>query len=473
METTQQYFFDGVVRASFLWENPNHAAVVFACAIPLLWIADRFGGTARGYRWIRYVAWLLEAMLFSMLVLTYSRSGILAWAAAAVCFTLMSVRDPTSPFVPWRFWLLRATTVLALVGGLGLSRRLASVATGDPSAVNRIELWFGGMQLIAANPWDGWGKGESGLAFMHWVQDPTSNAVCRGMVNSYLNFAVEFGMLSLFVCLVFILIPIVVGCASLSTQPPNRRLALTGCCCGLVAFFVAGVFNTLWIHWSVLWMPAILLVTVAGLSVAHTSKSTFVSGSLRAIAGAFAACALLFAGCLKTASVSRWRITKLSDGGVRFDNKTGPLSKNVVTFFPDGRTLGKHYGKAIREAVLPVADRISAFIVYPPGTHPKTAPIGTVLAFGARAGSGDVDLLETGCLVVCPAGFPPAKGSSLRTGHGRILIPGVDEIGLAQRWVDWAAQNQINAIVLPGVGQDVRSLFPAFMRSVVLNQHYQ
>ena len=92
--------------------------------------------------------------------------------------------------------------MVARLAGIGIllaatgffSRIDPRFVAGDASAGNRLVLWKGGLQMMAAAPWHGWGSGRSGSGFMHWFQPLESTQEYAGMVNSYLHVGVEYGL---------------------------------------------------------------------------------------------------------------------------------------------------------------------------------------------------------------------------------------------------------------------------------------
>ncbi|NJR42905.1 MAG: hypothetical protein HC767_09845 [Akkermansiaceae bacterium] len=69
METPVEYFYGETLRWSFGFENPNKAAVIFACAVPLLWCILQLSWRLRN-RWLRISASLVSLCgLFRSLVM--------------------------------------------------------------------------------------------------------------------------------------------------------------------------------------------------------------------------------------------------------------------------------------------------------------------------------------------------------------------------------------------------------------------
>jgi len=85
METQIEYYYGETLRWSYGFDNPNKAAVLFACAIPLLWYLWQSSWRI-GNLWLRVPALLVSAGLLAgawyCLIMTYSRGGLVAAAAA-------------------------------------------------------------------------------------------------------------------------------------------------------------------------------------------------------------------------------------------------------------------------------------------------------------------------------------------------------------------------------------------------------
>jgi hypothetical protein len=509
MQIQSRYFFDGIARLSYGWENPNHAAAVLVCLIPLLWVVESVIQHNHAQRAWLYVTWLGEAFVSLLLALTYSRGGGLAWLASLLFFGLICVgrlqvtppekRSPEAApstaesGVPigqggarcpqsadwagrvvralaakrfinvgrhssrWRFLLPRLALFGILLLSTGLVRRFALVAAGDNSSGNRLELWRGGLQLIDVSPLTGWGKGESGLAYMQWLQDPGAKASYGGMVNTYLHSAVEFGIPAFTALCFILLLPIVAAFTRVSATPPGKQTLLCGCAAGLVAFSVAGIFSTLWILPSVIWAPIGLLV-VAGYVLCDADWPSLRRIGLRTSAVAVILGFALYGGAVIAVTHAPWRLTRLPGGAVRFV-AINAIGEREVTFLPDGRTLGAYYGKELRGAIGTLGQRIDAFTIYPLDAMPKKPLTGHVVVFGPRV--QDVNGIEGTATIdaVSPVGRPPVA-ARLR----RLFLPEYDQLGYIPFWRSWAKANNLAIQVVADAGQDARAQWPRILR---------
>lgn len=251
------YFYGEHLRWNLGWENPNPAGAFVAMGIPWLWAIASGAGRQGGWkcRLLGLVAFLGEAALWFLLCKTYSRGALVAaFVAAAVYFGLSIYRDG------WRKAMrmagVRGVMVIALLLGSGFFSRIdPGYVVEDASAMNRLTLWKGGLQMIAASPWRGWGAGESGDGFMQWFQPLEADEAYAGMVNSYLHVGVERGLpvLGAALSLVGALLA-VVGFAikGRGSRDRNRRDIgagmkdlVQGAGCSMVVFLVANLFSSL------------------------------------------------------------------------------------------------------------------------------------------------------------------------------------------------------------------------------------
>ena len=230
MPTLQsEFLYHGVHRLSYGWQNPNFAAAVIVCLLPLIWVLTDLK-TQKGGGGV-YLTWLAEILLGLMLVWTFSRGAVLAWAVSVVVYGLVFPRlgdNGPKPSVSRQHLLLRLIILGIAASSNGVLGRFASVAEGDASAVNRLELWSGGLSMLRYAPLTGWGSGNSGLAFMQWFQNPASTFGVGGMVNSYLWFAVEHGLPALFLALLAFVMPCSLGFLQTEIQSGAGQLLLKG-----------------------------------------------------------------------------------------------------------------------------------------------------------------------------------------------------------------------------------------------------
>lgn len=176
MKSSIGYFYDGMARSEFGFENPNKAAVIFVCLLPLLLIGWNLAWSWKKPRWIFLsIALLLGILLLSdafCLFKTYSRGGVLA-AGVGVLYLFVRT-DWRGLQLPWarRIWSARAVATIALffvIGALfvwiGLGQRSLNLVS-DASASHRLILWHAASQMAVENPF-GFGTGNSGEAYTY------------------------------------------------------------------------------------------------------------------------------------------------------------------------------------------------------------------------------------------------------------------------------------------------------------------
>jgi hypothetical protein len=217
MSELPEYLYGDSLRWNFGFENPNKAAVLFACLLPLCWLA--WSASWRiGRLWLRIPAIVFSGLLFlgagGCLLSTFSRGGLVAGLVAMGYLWFQSflrlkvVRsegdggdegdegkgETTSFWQSPSFWFSLLLILLLICGAIwcGLAERASSGVVGDASVTHRLELWKGALQMAHDNPL-GFGAGQSGTAYMDWYQALERTEGYRTMVNSYLTFLVERG----------------------------------------------------------------------------------------------------------------------------------------------------------------------------------------------------------------------------------------------------------------------------------------
>ena len=298
IETPVEYFYGETLRWSFGFDNPNKAAVLFACAVPLIWWLWQASWRINR-RWARLPALALSASLLAgawyCLIMTFSRGGLAAAAAALVYQTGAAAWRGRESSKSWhtraRVWA-SVLLVTILIGGTlwnGLGSRSAEALGNDASVGNRVELWGSALQMAAENP-RGFGGGQSGEQYMQWYQPLERKQGYRTMVNSYLTFLVEQGALgSLLAALGFALFWV-------WTKPGDAEgffpLALRA---SILGFLIAGFFSTTMEEWRLWVMPAAAAAALVAMTLWQRKpapgKSMLLAGGGVVLAGAALWCA--------------------------------------------------------------------------------------------------------------------------------------------------------------------------------------
>lgn len=450
------YFYDDQLRWNFGFDNPNHAAALVASLLPFLWLLGHLWTPSRPI--VRQLWWLISGLIllsgWYLLGLTVSRSGLLA---AASGFLWIGWRA----FPLWKRHLLRAFLVsLACLGVVlatgALSRTMETAVAPDASATNRLTLWKGGLEMLAIAP-QGVGQGASGTFFMNWLQPVEADAGYRTMVNSYLTFFTEYGLLfgalALFLAGAFVLI----------LQPrsgPSHRVRNTviACQASLMAFAVAGFFSTT-METVAVWLGPILSgILLASLTLTH-GRASFLS--IRRATGLAAFLALGTVGLL-------WAIGGIvlagEDRKLTFKNGTVMIVSDEnaparILVVPDVAIMGTNYGKSLRRL-----SETCAIVVPLQGKIPAEAFADWVVAAGETAET----LPEANNLILlAPIRLPEETTPSLLTKSGKILVflPGFDEDGRVAYWQEQARlhPDAIEVIPLPNFGNDLTQAWPEIL----------
>ena len=203
-----------IQRFAFGFCNPNHAAAMICALLPLCW----------GWRRYPWMGSLLSLVLFSALLLTQSRTGILVIVAEAVLWSWTGrktmVRTGRMRLkqlgLRFFFFVLSCLTLWWLWPRLGL----------DESIMNRPKIYLAGLQLFVANP-NGVGLGNSGAIASAFLLNGIPET--RTMINAHITLLAEFGWIAGWVWFAFIIL-------ALSGIRKNPRigivfagLALSGC----------------------------------------------------------------------------------------------------------------------------------------------------------------------------------------------------------------------------------------------------
>jgi O-antigen ligase len=345
-----EFFSGGHLRWNLGWPTPNYAGAFVATMVVLLW-------SLTTSRW-RGMGLIAEAAGLFLLAKTYSRGAVAAWTLAWG-FGVLASRGWENASQR-RIWLARVglLVTMLLVTGFGWSRaapRLAGApasdlsmpktlaenksdgASEDGSVTNRLALWRGGLQMIAAAPLTGWGAGESGRAYMNWYQDIGRTEGYSTMVNSYLHIGVEQGLPVLGAVLGVLAWLLTTvwrrrRSARYGVQVEDRRnfsssvlqsLSLSVAAgAAIVAWAVANVFTTLWIEPKLWIVPVMAASTIAIGTAKDRGRMWWPAlgwGALSGLLGVF----LLWLGGIYLGRGSPLRIEPIGGGAVLVTKKRG------------------------------------------------------------------------------------------------------------------------------------------------------
>lgn len=450
-----EYFYQDALRWSFGFENPNKAAVLWACALPLAWAAWVAVTRGRGSGWLRVLGGVVATGLVLgaafCLFKTYSRGGAVA-AAVGVGYVVARCAGAAmsgGPRGQWRWFAADAVLLaggLALFVGTGLAARSAAplAEAGDASVENRLVLWRAALQMAADHP-AGFGAGTSGAAYMNWYQPVEMTAGYRTMVNSYLTALVEWGWP------VFGLVALAAGFFWSWANPGGRSAAGATWAWGMrgavLAFAVAGVFSTT-MEDGRLWILPVLCVGLLAVGAARDGRSW--RAGWPGMAAVAAGClALVVAGSIFAARDAEWR--KFAGCGVTAEVLIGPRGAGDATWevIPDAVVLGEIPGRLLRSLAAALGERLRV-------GGPKNPTGRRVILAGEAVRSVELPP-GSDIILLAPASVPEEAARRLlgKAQRVRIFVPEIDEDGRSEFWTEVSSASpgpEIEVVVVEGVG---------------------
>lgn len=465
-----------------------------------------------------------ESAGFYVLARTYSRGALVGLGGAALVWgglvlwraTRIVSRSGDIPVacrcgsrlggaVPW---LLRAGVVAVCLMWTGFHERLAPEHVAeDRSSLNRLVLWQGGAELVAASPLRGWGWGESGAAFMHWTQPLERREGYLSMVNSYLTVAVEAGLPVFTLLLAVLLLPLGLTWFAINRRanshgghrgPPSTgnaflleggapsqpyvldylRLAVAA---AWTAWLGCMVFSNLWIIRPLWIVPGI--AALAALLLCGGNLRAWRRGAFWACVGALAASGAFWTAGSVWAARQPLALTRAADGVVviqlrerssmRDSDADIPSRRSEIWMVPDVAVFGESYGQELRRWCL-AASGPQTLRVYrrvrdvPSATGSQVS--GILLCGAAAAEVGN--LADTGegasIWLLHPTSAPPQAAPPVGAAGSRVLLPGIDITGEAAGWWEWAAQAEppIPVQLSQGLAVDVRPRWPELVSNL-------
>jgi len=207
-----EFTYQGMIRYGFGFCNPNYAAALIACLLPVCWSMRVF----LKKRLPVYLAIAVEVLLYVGLILTYSRTGFIAVLIEGFIFLFLKnyFIHPEHP-LRLRHFLPRGEFAVLAVAGLivfalscgFLMRCFHWISVPDRSVTNRFTVFRGGLRMLADNP-DGVGSGMSGMIYTTFYQPVEAATQYGTMVNSFLTFAVENGILRAYAVALGFILPV-------------------------------------------------------------------------------------------------------------------------------------------------------------------------------------------------------------------------------------------------------------------------
>lgn len=397
-----------------------------------------------------------------MLSKTYSRGALVAGLVALGWWTL-SNRQPGR----WRWLSTRLVIVIACVIFTGFVSRVtpAFVAT-DRSVSNRWELWHEAIRMIEAAPFHGWGSGESGRAFMNWFQPLDRMEGYATMVNSFLQVGVEQGLLVLFLALGIFGWLLVASWQLAHAAWSGRRSSICAGGACLVAWLSANIFSTLWIVTGLWIVPICSMVFIGSAAVTHDFVKSARSLVTCMLVALVAATGFGLVGQTTGPTIQpsgrNGNVAIIRPEGTAFNRTDGAWH-----IWTDKAVLGDQPGKEIRRWLnQPGAP---AHSVIHPLVCSRSSTVnsgqGAVMLFGQQAGrlGHDIPWPADRVTIVHPYGRTPAVApafSTIKPSRITVILPSLDQTGDQEAWRTWAKLQHAIVQVSPGVGLDIRPVWP-------------
>jgi hypothetical protein len=463
MGNSRDYFYNGSLRWSFGFENPNKAAVIFVCLLPLLFIGWNLFWDSKNAWWLKILGAIgVGTFVFAdafCLFKTYSRGGVVA-AVVGVVYLLIRIgwhRRPSRWVQLFRSVRFNATSFLcvllvALLVLVGAGQRsLEPITTGDASVGHRLILWRSALQMVVENP-AGFGTGKSGEAYMQWYQAIDSSSEYRTMVNSYLTFLVEQGW---FLFGVLLLATTLFWFWSLPGTPRSTNFDIAvGLRASILTFLVSGIFSTI-MEGPILWIIPVCCAVI----LVSWSLVTRVSLSWPKLAFATALPLLVILGLYVDGLVQSHddalsrKFVNASDGRTisALALKKSSFGQKTWIVVPDVKVLGSNYGKLLRQLVVETGVTLKL-----ESSSNLRGPVDRLLIVGSGVKASPIaSTLSTILLAPVAISDAGAQAWSASSPHLILMIPSIDEDRRGRFWRDYLSVSKppnVTLTKLNGVG---------------------
>ena len=469
-----EYYFNGHLRWTLIWENPNYWAAFLACLLAWVWHGqrtmaqvflpvpkssqphDRDGnvraalmsagiGTDKNIHAALFSNFsiialhLVEIGIWFLLVKTYSRGGLVAASAGMVFFFgLHGLRNTGWKSVlrnPIFGIIIRIVLIAAICMAAGFAARISpAYVAQDKSVLNRTELWKGALVMMSDSPLRGWGAGQGGRAYANWYQSPDKTERPMSFVNSYFDIGVEQG--SHILSLVLIIGVFLITYSILLRKHPWA--VASGAC--LVAWMAGNLWSSMWNQWGLWILPAIsilmLLITIIKFGK-HRLRVTLFS-----LAGGLVAMFLLLLAGRFMSKDYYWKATPLRDTEVvtlnkRASNNTGSKTGEI---WVDNAIFGPVFGKLLRSDFVDLP--FSEWIVYSPWAQGgmNATPVPAISIYtGFQAGRIQTSTERHTTIILYPT-VPPPETTGATGANLLVCLPKVDASSYDMPWRRWAAK---------------------------------
>jgi hypothetical protein len=329
-----------IERFSFLGLNPNESACILLYAITIIWVITRITKSVTE----KLILTIIELILIVIFSQTMSRGGLFTLICSLFLIWWLDRKSVTLGEYPKNkilslFFYNPIWRILLALCNIGMWQRSSlGYIIQDISITNRFVLWEGAIKMIVSSPVDGWGNKTTGLVYMNWFQDVGNYTFYNGLVNSYLQIGVAWGILALFI---FIFILVVSIKIVMSLAVANYPLGTLGLLIILI-WSISSIFSNMTTS-NMLYIPP-LIAAIGTILVKFPNVKIVISSTIFSIL----VCAiLLITG--KLLELSSSTTIKKENNGIITLIDTKSNSNKVCYIYIDKNTLGKYYGKEVRK----------------------------------------------------------------------------------------------------------------------------
>jgi hypothetical protein len=448
----QRYFFNGNLRWALFWENPNYTAAFLACVLGWIWWLEFLGkgkATSHAGTGIGIALHLVELAVWFLLAKTYSRGGLVAAVSALLFFCMLLGSTGMGLTRIARHIAFRFMAIVILCLSAGFAGRMSpGYIVQDASVLNRLELWQGALAMVGDSPFRGWGAGFGGMAYSNWYQPLDATVRPTGMVNSYLEIAVEHGIQVLFIVIfcLFVLLSIVVRWRD------KNWIRAAGAC--MVAWCVSNVWSSLWTERTLWILPGISILCI--LWAGWRGRESICKIAATSLGGSLLVTALLFGVGRALANNRDFRVAPLSQSDVVavYTRKARRQSApSGCELWIDAAVFGNYWGKTLRSIFRDAT--VNNLIVYAPwaGREKRMNNFPRISIYSGFQTEliGDKGIPAHKTLILHPMVYPPDSGTA-KYPAATLCLPKIDASAYGLPWRHWVSETGARLVYSPQGG---------------------
>lgn len=440
------YYFLEHLRWNLFFNNPNDTALFLATCIPFIWIREIKFKQNKFSTLLSVYLLFLELVLLFILAKTGSRGGWVALMGGMVWFLMLSVGCKRLTWNRTVHMILTMTVLILCIQVSGFAGRAdLEFVVGDKSIGNRFNVWVGALKMIATYPISGWGWGNSGRDFLNTFQKIEHTENYSTMVNTFLTYAVEAGLIVFFVTFFFIVYAILCPIRSRKNQRGRFSAIQPVASTSLMVFSIGLCFSTFFRE-PIIWIVPVSSVLVLMItSIADFGNSRIVRILIGSIGVSLTVTVCLFLTgnrLLQHEEISAYKI----ENGYEF-RKNGTHDLNDFEVIIDTSIAGTKPGKVARD-LLSHLQSADSFLLLKDSTSSKKSR-GPTLFIGTSIPNHFCEPY----ILVHPTGFSEIDSESK---PDLIIIPEIDNLGFKDHWIQQSNKHEVPCFTTNNCGYDPR-----------------